>query len=141
MDHETSVRMKAPERYILGELTGADRDSFEEHFFECPECAEDVRALTVFRANARAIFQDGDTTPVVPAGALLANRALWFSAMLNGVLAIGLGIALFKGAPEKRRELADARAPQFVQNIPVLEVARGADTPWGIASTTRNVVF
>jgi hypothetical protein len=37
MDHETAVRMSAAERYFLGELSGDDREGFEEHLFLCPE--------------------------------------------------------------------------------------------------------
>ena len=57
MDHETAVRTGATERYLLGDLTGEDRDGFEEHYFMCPECADDVRALTVFAANAKTVFR------------------------------------------------------------------------------------
>src|SRR5262249_16067528 len=131
-------------RYILGELTGDDRDRFEEHFFECPECTEDVRALTVFQANARAVFREEAATPAlpaVPARALLGNRILWCSAVLNCLLLVGLGIALLKFGPEAQRELAEARAPQFVQEVPVLGVARGDGSPWQITSSTQRVVF
>ena len=63
MDHETALRTSATERYFLGELTGQDRDGFEEHYFMCPECAEDVRALTVFAANAKAVFRQEAAGP------------------------------------------------------------------------------
>jgi hypothetical protein len=44
MDHSEAVRLMATERYILGELSPETREAFEEHFFECQECALDVRA-------------------------------------------------------------------------------------------------
>src|ERR1700730_442322 len=125
MDHEKAVQQKATERYFLGELTGADRDGFEEHFFTCPECAEDVRAMTVFAANAKAVFREEAAPPVVPMGAFLSTRALWLSAALNVVLLSGMGYTLLKFAPEMRQELAAARAPQFVQDVPVLGLSRG----------------
>jgi Putative zinc-finger len=141
MDHETAVQLKATERYFLGDLTGADREGFEDHFFMCPECAEDVRAMTIFAANAKAALRDGTAPPVVPAGAFLSSRALWLSAALNIALLAGLGYTALKFAPQVKQELADARAPQFVQDVPVLGVSRGDPAVREIAPTTRRIVF
>jgi hypothetical protein len=44
MDHEVVVRQKITEQYLLDELDSDARDEFEEHFFDCPDCAMDVRA-------------------------------------------------------------------------------------------------
>jgi hypothetical protein len=141
MDHETAVQLKATERYFLGDLTGADREGFEEHFFMCPECADDVRAMTVFAANAKAAFRQEAKPPVVPVGAFLSNRTLWVSAAMNIALLLGLGYTLLKFAPQVKQELAEARAPQFVQDIPVLGVSRGESAVREIAPTTRRIVF
>lgn len=48
MDHNVVVRQKMTERYLLDELDPAARDEFEEHYFDCPECAVDVRAASAF---------------------------------------------------------------------------------------------
>jgi hypothetical protein len=48
MDHDAVVRQKMTERYLLNELDPAARDEFEEHFFDCPDCALDVRAGAMF---------------------------------------------------------------------------------------------
>src|SRR5437763_5529226 len=115
MDHETAVQTGATERYLLGELTGEDRDRFEEHYFMCPECAEDVRALTVFAANAKAVFRENATGPAPHAGMLLSGRVLWLSAALNAALLLGVGYSFLKVKPELKQQLAEARAQQFVQ--------------------------
>ena len=44
MDHSESIRLMAAEKYLLGELAPELREQFEEHFFDCQECALDVRA-------------------------------------------------------------------------------------------------
>src|SRR4051794_30464986 len=100
MDHETAIKTNATERYFLGELTGDDRDRFEEHYFMCPECTEDLRALTVLAANAKAVFRGKASVPVAHAGMLLSSRALWLSAGLNAVLLLGFIYMTFKVAPE-----------------------------------------
>jgi len=141
MDHETAIRLNATERYYLGELSEADRDGFEEHFFSCPECAEDVRALTTFADNAKAVVRGQAAEPKVHAGVLMAGKALWLSVGLNVALVLGVGYSLLKVTPEMQRELAEARAPHFVQEVAVLGVARSAGVVRAIAPTTRRIVF
>ena len=58
MDHNRAVELQAVERYLLGELAPEERDSFEEHFFTCEECALHVRHSARFRANARGVLQE-----------------------------------------------------------------------------------
>ena len=41
---------------MLGELAQAERDSFEEHYFDCSECALDVQAGAAFADNARNVL-------------------------------------------------------------------------------------
>jgi len=54
MDHSEAVELMATERYLLGELTPEQREAFEAHFFECFECALDVRAEAAFLKEAKA---------------------------------------------------------------------------------------
>ena len=51
MDHETAVRLQAAERYLLDQFSPEERRGFEEHFFGCPECADQVRAASILAAN------------------------------------------------------------------------------------------
>jgi len=44
----------ASERYLLDELTPGEREAFEEHFFDCPDCALDLRAGAAFVDEAKA---------------------------------------------------------------------------------------
>jgi hypothetical protein len=54
MDHSEAVKQMAVERYLLDELTPALRDEFEEHAFDCRECALDLRAGAAFTREAKA---------------------------------------------------------------------------------------
>ena len=42
MTHSEAVQQMAAERYLLDELAPDVRDAFEEHMFDCQECALDV---------------------------------------------------------------------------------------------------
>jgi hypothetical protein len=58
MDHDVVVREKMTEKYLLQELAPNLRDEFEEHFFDCPECARDVRAESEFVAHSKIILAE-----------------------------------------------------------------------------------
>ncbi|HKE19964.1 MAG TPA: hypothetical protein VKB80_34055 [Kofleriaceae bacterium] len=73
MDHQEAISLGATERYALGTLDDAQREAFEEHFFGCLECAEDVRAATAVMAGAGSLPAAGVET-VAEAGAVV--RAL-----------------------------------------------------------------
>jgi hypothetical protein len=56
MDHDVVVRQKLTERYLLGELDDPAREAFEEHYFECQECALDVRVGALFVEESKAVL-------------------------------------------------------------------------------------
>src|ERR1700751_6014258 len=56
MDHEEAVRQNATERYLLDELDPELRDQFEEHLFDCQDCALDVRAGAMFVEQTKVIL-------------------------------------------------------------------------------------
>jgi hypothetical protein len=65
MDHSEAVRQMAAERYLLKEMPPAEREAFEEHLFECSECALDLRCGAAFIEAAKA--QLPELTGVLPA--------------------------------------------------------------------------
>src|SRR3974377_2482229 len=58
MDHETADRLQTTERYILGELSPAEREEFEEHLFDCSRCMDAAWAPNSLQPKPRAFFQD-----------------------------------------------------------------------------------
>jgi len=57
MDHTEAINSQAVEKYFLGELKGAQRDAFEEHFFDCAECAADVKTTAILVDNVREVLR------------------------------------------------------------------------------------
>jgi anti-sigma factor RsiW len=81
MDHDLVVRQQMTEKYLLGELEPGARLEFEEHFFDCSECALDVRAGDLFVQQAKGVLAE-DSVPVsskVPATALVPAAAGWLA--------------------------------------------------------------
>ncbi|HWX55978.1 MAG TPA: zf-HC2 domain-containing protein [Verrucomicrobiae bacterium] len=56
MNHEQAIQDQAAERYLLGELDGPERDAYEEHFFTCAACAEEVKTGAQFARATRDFF-------------------------------------------------------------------------------------
>ena len=76
MDHLEAKRLHAAEKYVLGELSADQRDAYEEHYFDCAECAEDVKATLTFVTAGREVFRE-EPAPVAPKE--LAPRSRWTS--------------------------------------------------------------
>jgi hypothetical protein len=58
VNHEQAVEEHLAERYVLHEMSDADADSFEQHFFECAECASAVDAGQMLVANGREVVRE-----------------------------------------------------------------------------------
>jgi len=65
MDHSDAVRLKATERYLLNELDPEQLDQFEEHLFDCPDCALDVRAAAMLVEQSKAILSEKTSAAAV----------------------------------------------------------------------------
>src|ERR1019366_2468797 len=58
MDHDVVVRQKMTEKYLLDELDPDARHEFEEHFFDCSDCALDVRAGALFVEQSKIVLAE-----------------------------------------------------------------------------------
>jgi hypothetical protein len=146
MDHSEAIKINAVEQYLLGELTGDAREQFEEHFFDCQECAMDARAGAVFIDNARHLVRT--EKELVPVQAPAAHR--WFDLFLRPAFAIPALALLalvvtYQSAiviPHLKDSLAQATSPQAIPAFSLIaENSRGgnpatihapANTPFSI---------
>jgi hypothetical protein len=124
MDHETAIRVQAAERYLLDEFSLEERTEFEDHFFGCLECADEVRAASILAANAAAILKEENAREsATPRPARV--RFFWpllASAALNIALLVGVGVQHF-GAVAPGQGVVE---PQFYHSFAIPPVARSA---------------
>jgi hypothetical protein len=78
MEHKTALKTLAAERYLLGEMTGEERDDFEAHYFTCTECAEEVRHAAALAENLKAVGPEGFLVTEEKPG-ILEQIAGWFA--------------------------------------------------------------
>lgn len=78
MDHREATRIMASEKYLLNELSQAEVEAFEEHLFECQDCALDVRSGSLFLERSKVELANASSLPA-PFPPLARERSAWFS--------------------------------------------------------------
>lgn len=123
MDHDAALQQQLTERYLLDELDPDLRDQFEEHLFDCQDCALDVRAAAAFVEQSKVVLSEppsGGTPVPVP-----APKPGWF-AWLRPALAVPVMAVLLA-----------VMAYQNLVQVPHLEQA--ANRPLALPYASLNV--
>ena len=135
MDHDEALRLQAAVKYVLGELPEVERDSFEEHYFDCGECALDVRAAAAFADNARNVLSHEAREAALHAAAPGSRRWLaWFKPIVAvpafAVLLIALGYQSLVSVPRWRNAAQQASAPRVLPMYSLIAAnSRSSNTP------------
>ena len=123
MDHGAAVKLGAPERYVTGDLSQAERDEFEEHFADCRACMNDVWTASAFAANAKAVFEDRLTRKPEP------QRAGWLAwlRLQTAVPAFAAVVLAAVAGYQARVTIPAMRAPQQIAAaVPLDDAQRSA---------------
>jgi hypothetical protein len=129
MDHDEAVRTNATERYLLEELDPDLRDQFEEHLFDCQECALDVRAAAMFVEQSKAILAEREEA--APMRVAVPRSSGWFAwlrpAFAVPVLALLLAIVGYQNFVMVPRLEQAANSPKVLPWASVNVGTRGAN--------------
>lgn len=123
MDHGAAVNLGAPERYVTGDLSQAERDEFEAHFADCRACMNDVWTASAFAANARAVFEDRLSRKPEP------RRAGWLAwlRLQTAVPAFAAVVFAAVAGYQARVTIPAMRAPQQIAAaVPLDDAQRSA---------------
>jgi Putative zinc-finger len=146
MNHQEALQKMAVEQYLLGELSGASLDSFEEHLFECPECTADVKAGATFIDAARTEL-NAPRRIVAPLPKRTPTWISWFTSpwLLGPALAVCLLALCFQTfvlQPHMRQELAQVQAPSVLNPLVLANAgARGDSVPEIVAPEHGSFVI
>lgn len=125
MTHEEVGEREIVEKYVRDELSAEDRRAFQEHFFGCDACFDEVQTLERFAGGVRDAAERGVIGGELGGGVppRLAPRWLWSAfglasaativlAVFAGWLALDQVPALRRAVKEERqiRERAEAQA-------------------------------
>jgi hypothetical protein len=161
MDHSEAVHQMAAEKYLLDELPAEVRDAFEEHMFDCPECAFDIRAGVAFMDEAKlqlpaltAVQEDAQPEPTrampvkrADARADSGSRLPWwrtlfaspaFAGPVFATLLIVVGYQNLVTYPALRNA---ATEPHLVPSVALHAGTRGGEAVTVEASRTQGVLL
>jgi hypothetical protein len=147
MTHQQALDGLASERYLLNEMTEVERFEFEAHYFDCLDCAEDVRLGEMIRQEAR---RAGATMPVAtdaarPADAagpakVLTSPRWWRRPMVAAPWAVAATLALV-ASYQSLVTVPGLRSPQALEPVMLRGATRGAATTVSIAAGQRFVAL
>jgi hypothetical protein len=137
MTHQHAVDTMAAERYLLDEMTEVEKHDFEDHFFDCDACADDVRVGELMRQEVRRSGRlsklETRSQKFIP----FQPRSVWKrpSIVIPWAAAATLALATGYQSLVIVPSLKDAVAPQSLSpvmlrgatrgSVPVVTVARG----------------
>jgi hypothetical protein len=132
MTHEKVLQEMVVEKYLLGELRGSARDGFEDHLFECEECAADVKAGVVFLRGARQELRAPKRAKALVKE--VGGWTSWFTNpwVLGPALAASLAVVAVQTLvvlPRLNHEVAAAETPEILNSLVLANAgARGEGT-------------
>lgn len=136
MNHEEAQREMTVERYLLGELSGEALEGFEEHLFECPACADELKAAEVMLEAARVEWRESgaETSGVEVQGERIPRRSgsgWWTSRwVLGAALAACAIVVAVQGLvliPGMRRQLVAAETPAVLNTLVLASAGARSD--------------
>src|SRR5258707_15391849 len=111
MDHNEAIRLQAAVKYVLGELSQVQREEYEEHYFDCAECAIDLKALATFADTTREVLRQEKADQL--AKDLVPARGGWLR-WLQPITAVALFAAVLRCvAHHDARKSPQARVAGF----------------------------
>lgn len=147
MEHHSAIENHTAERYLMGDLNEVERDAYEEHFFSCPVCAEEIKSASEFIESAKRVVHEELRTQ---AGNKVSRRRFWagwlnWRSMLHPVpvaicvlLVAIAGLVVYQNGVTIPR-LTQMAAAQLVSNDPfMLRNARDNAAPLAVP---RNQPF
>ncbi len=135
MDHAEALKEKATEKYFLGEMTPKQRAEYEDHYFECQECATDVKSTAALMDNAREFFSR-ELAAQSARQRQRAERSGWFTRMFQSpayamaavaMLVLVIGYQNLVTSPQAKRRNNEASVATLTSYSLVTSGSRGGN--------------
>lgn len=131
MTHQEAVDTLATERYLLDEMSDENRQTFEEHYFECDTCASDLRVATAMLQGAKAGFAGVSTAdnvvPMTPRHSGTRKTVWYRSVALPWAAAAALAVVAGYESLWVVPSLRQAAAPVALVPVTLRPQSRGAE--------------
>ena len=139
MDHDEAVRLQAAEKYLLGQLPKEEHAAYEEHYFDCSLCAEEIKATAAFMESARQVareqvLQTIDAKRLTPVPASKGGWFAWlkpaFAVPVMAALLLFIGYQNGVTIPSLKETSSHAPIAQVAKSFSLMALgARGEGAP------------
>lgn len=123
MNHQDATHAMAVEKYVLNELTPELCAEFEEHYFECAECAMDLRATNAFLDAAKTEFKAASAPKPLPVAVKKRGPWLWRPAFVMPALAACLLFIVYQNTivvPGLHQQITRSSAPEVLPSVSLI---------------------
>jgi len=149
MNHEQAIQGQAAERYLLDEMDGTEREAYEEHFFDCAACAEEVKAGVAFARATRDYFATvpaATPAPVRKPAELKPTRSSWFNLrdLFRPVPAFAFSLLLVLATAVVYQNVVTIpglRAPQVAAAVVRVDASRSGGDKIPVVAVPHNSLF
>jgi hypothetical protein len=124
MNHELAVKINAVDKYLMNELTGAERHDFEEHLFDCPACFGLVERDALILDNLKEVLREPVPEEKRSFSSVLAE---WMRPLVFVPSFAALALAMFTGY-QNLVYIPALSKPLVLQPHVIDSVARGEGT-------------
>ena len=134
MTHADAIRTLAVERYLLDEMPEIERFAFEDHFFDCVDCADDLREGSTMRKAVKAGLLPQASRPATISPAIAKRR--WTPSVVlpwaaAAMLALAVGYQSLAPARDGRLQISTLTPvtirPDSRGAVPTVSIAGDAD--------------
>jgi Putative zinc-finger len=129
MDHNQAIQLQAAVKYVLGELSQVQREEYEEHYFDCAECAVDLQALATFADTTREVLRQEKASAL--AAEPVPARSGWLrwlqpvtAVPVFAALLLVIGYQSFIAIPQAKKETTPGASLFLFNSYPL----RGVNT-------------
>jgi hypothetical protein len=146
MNHDEALKLSAAERYLLRDLDEELRDQFEAHFFECTDCATDVRSGAAILDQMKVELAKSPATRLKvvhgrePKKLFFLRRA-WAAGAIAAMLLV-IGYQNLVEVPHLKTELASLNSPKVLPTVSLVGgVSRANKLPSAVVKPDKAVLL
>jgi tetratricopeptide (TPR) repeat protein len=96
MNCEHVMNSEVAEKYLLGHLSEAEQKAFEQHYFECPRCFDELQTYRALQAELKQTAMVIQREPIVQRA---VSPWTWAAAATAVLLVVGIGYRLERPRP------------------------------------------
>ena len=124
MDHTLAQKTNSIDKYLLNELSQEERLDFEEHMFDCPECAARVKQDFAMISDLQEVLAEPVPVQMPTAVKEKSGWREWFRPMMWAPTFAALALACVVGY-QNMVSIPGMLRPQVLETTPIVPTTRG----------------